>query len=439
MRTAAIIPVAGLSSRMGGFKPLMALNGFEMIRLTVQGMLDGGVDDIFVVVGREHEQIEEALRNTSFPGKSMPQGVVPLTTSGTPPYSNVHCVENPAFATTDMLYSVQCALKMLAEYETTVTNQAFDMAYIIPGDIPAFSPRTVVALCGQAARSTAAVICPAVRMDTEKMAEQMAGQTGRPTAGLSTEQANEKTAEQTTRQPEIPLKKGHPLLIKRECFAAITAFTAQGGLKQALAPFALELLEVDDEGILLDADDPLTFARLEAYVRAHKGVSDKEAKALLDRFGTLPNIRAHCEAVAALTTRMAQSLNVHGFGLDLTLSRSAALIHDINRLEKNHAAVAAVNLCALGYDALAEVVGKHNDSLILGEGDTMLNEANIVFVVDKMVRETELVSIDERYALALEEFPESTAIGKRARHDVESCKTLLSRYVEITGDKLYER
>jgi len=381
---------------MGDFKPLMTLNGFEMIRLTVQCMLDGGIDDVFVVVGRERERIEEVLGSLN---RSYQQNPVLADASRIPRRPSLHFVENRDFATTDMLFSVQCALQAMMRSEEDKVQEdsalSYDAALIIPGDIPSFSPRTVVALCNQAHQSTADMLCPTYKQ-----------------------------------------KKGHPLLIKQACFSAVRTHQEQGSLKQALAPFAIELLEVNDEGILLDADDPIAFERLEAYVRATKGVSEEVAEELLDRFETLPRIKAHCRAVAALTARMVEHLNSCGFGLDLELACGAALIHDINRLEKSHANVAETNLRAMGYDALAKVVGKHNDNLELGEEDHMMNEANIVFLADKLVRETELVTIDVRYALALEHYPAATEIGQRVRHDMVNCKKLMNRYTEITGDEL---
>ena len=48
MRIRGLIAAAGKSSRMDGFKPLMELNGFPMIRMTVQSLRNAGIRDVTV-------------------------------------------------------------------------------------------------------------------------------------------------------------------------------------------------------------------------------------------------------------------------------------------------------------------------------------------------------------------------------------------------------
>ena len=349
----------------------MKLNGFEMIRLAVQSMIDGGVDDIYAVTGREGGRVKDVLQGMG--------------------ENSLSFIENRDFKTTDMLYSVQLGLGTLMKREAT-TKPTVDAVLIIPGDIPAINPQTVVALRERAQQTDAKVICP------------------------------------THAQ-----KKGHPLIVKEDCFAAVYSHKGEGGLKQALDSFPTEFLEVSDEGILLDADDPEGFEQLEHYVRTTKGVSEEVVDELFNTHQTLPNIRAHCRAVAALTARMVRALNARGYGLDSALCYSAALLHDLNRVQKHHAQVAADNLRSVGYNALAEIVARHNDSLELGE--QVFTEANVVFLADKLVQETSFVTLDVRYAQALEKFPESTEIGKHILQDKERCQILLDRYIEATGGR----
>jgi putative nucleotidyltransferase with HDIG domain len=278
-----------------------------------------------------------------------------------------------------MLHSVQRGIAALPTQEASAD---FDAVLIVPGDVPAFSPKTVAALIKQAAQSDAEVICPAH------------GQAG-----------------------------GHPWLVKRKCFKPICSYDGEGGLRQALAPSLRECLDVDDEAILLDADTPEAFGRLEEYVLASKGVSDEIAAALFERFSTPKNVQAHCRAVAKLATRMASHLNKQGYGLDSKLCRSAALLHDLNRLQEHHAHVAAENLRALGYEAIAKIVQVHQDGIDLSE--EMFSETNIVFLADKLVRETEIVTPKTRYAKALERFSASPEITKRITQDLELSEELL--------------
>ena len=103
-----LIAAAGNSRRMGDFKPLMEINGFPMIAMTVQSMRNAGIREITVVIGRNAQEMREVL--------------APL---------GVHLIENPHYRDTDMLYSVQLGLQTMTEAEGIC---------FLPGDMPLISP-----------------------------------------------------------------------------------------------------------------------------------------------------------------------------------------------------------------------------------------------------------------------------------------------------------
>ena len=107
MRYKGLIAAAGRSSRMDGFKPLMRLNGFPMIQMTVQSLRNGGIEDITVVTGCRAQEMEEALR--------------PL---------HVRIVENREFASTDMLASVRMGLLQIRDA---------DAVFFLPGGTQKYS------------------------------------------------------------------------------------------------------------------------------------------------------------------------------------------------------------------------------------------------------------------------------------------------------------
>ncbi|MDR3209155.1 MAG: nucleotidyltransferase family protein [Oscillospiraceae bacterium] len=63
MVTAALILAAGLSTRMGAFKPLLPVGGTTAIRRTVAAALQGA-DSVAVVTGHRHAALAEELRGT---------------------------------------------------------------------------------------------------------------------------------------------------------------------------------------------------------------------------------------------------------------------------------------------------------------------------------------------------------------------------------------
>ena len=46
---------------MDGFKPLLKINGFPMITMTVQSLRNAGIRDIIVVTGYRGEEVEKVL------------------------------------------------------------------------------------------------------------------------------------------------------------------------------------------------------------------------------------------------------------------------------------------------------------------------------------------------------------------------------------------
>lgn len=118
-RAGALIPAAGLSSRMGRFKALLPVDGRPMVRHIAQKLIAAGFERITVVTGCRREEVEAALRGLQ-----------------------IRFVFNERFATTQMLDSVQMGLRALAE--------ACDLVLLVPVDCPSFRVETVQALAREA-------------------------------------------------------------------------------------------------------------------------------------------------------------------------------------------------------------------------------------------------------------------------------------------------
>lgn len=102
-----LILAAGLSSRMGDFKPLMPLRGKTLVENAIDSVLEGGAQTVVAVTGYRGTEVEAVLRRR---------------------YSYEVCsVRNPHFAKTDMLYSIQIGCRALPECN------AF---FLLPGDMP---------------------------------------------------------------------------------------------------------------------------------------------------------------------------------------------------------------------------------------------------------------------------------------------------------------
>lgn len=89
---AAIIPAAGLSSRMGGqvIKPLLPWRHHTVIEEIITTLLTAGLSQIVVVTGHQHQALEAALASCP-----------------------VRCLFNPNYASGEMLSSLQVGLQAL--------------------------------------------------------------------------------------------------------------------------------------------------------------------------------------------------------------------------------------------------------------------------------------------------------------------------------------
>lgn len=113
---AAVIPAAGLSSRMGAFKPLLPFGSSTVIEASVKNALSVA-DYAVVVLGKRGKELRNLLEE-QFSEKLI-------------------FVENPDYAATDMLTSVRIALGEL---------DGCNAFFITPADMPMISPSVYQAL-----------------------------------------------------------------------------------------------------------------------------------------------------------------------------------------------------------------------------------------------------------------------------------------------------
>ena len=193
-------------------------------------------------------------------------------------------------------------------------------------------------------------------------------------------------------------ERGHPTLISSELAWDILNFSGQGGLKEFLKEYENKAVDVqvDDEFILLDCDTPDDYQRLLMHINySHEKIpSASECVDILKR--ALPDdgkIVEHCMQVAALALHFAKAVGMSE--ADIGLVTAGALLHDISRKEKGHAKVGATVINQMGYPAVAEIVKTHVDINL--NTYTEIDAAQIVYIADKLVKRTTLVSLDARF------------------------------------------
>ena len=129
--TCGLILAAGLSSRMGEFKPLMPFKGKTMIESTVDSLLSAGVKQIVIVLGYRGDDIESVLRHHY--GKE------------------IIYTRNPHYETTDMLASIKYGIKAMP------CCKSF---FLLPGDMPVVKKGTFIKLMKACPAALPAVLFP---------------------------------------------------------------------------------------------------------------------------------------------------------------------------------------------------------------------------------------------------------------------------------------
>lgn len=131
MKAAGLIAVAGQSSRMGAFKPLLPIHGKPMIVHTADVFLRANVKDLYVVVGKSGEDVIRALSGYA-----------------------AQFVWNREYEHTEMFASVQLGLRTIRE------AGRFDAAFLLPGDMPAVPPQVLRSLLDTLETSDYDVVFP---------------------------------------------------------------------------------------------------------------------------------------------------------------------------------------------------------------------------------------------------------------------------------------
>lgn len=236
MDTGAVVVAAGMSSRMGDFKPMLSIGSISVAQRVVATLKQAGAARVVVVTGYNAEELERHLAAS---------GVVFL--------------RNENYRTTHMFDSALIGLRYLRDKCRQVL--------FTPVDIPLFTAATVDALL----ESGAELACPV--------------------CGGS---------------------RGHPILMSSNVIDRVLKDSGEGGLDGALSRCGvpMTLVEVDDAGILHDADTPEDYREL---LRMHNSqltrpvvqVSICREKRFLDpRVAMLLTLTDETQSVRAACQRM---------------------------------------------------------------------------------------------------------------------------------------
>ncbi len=218
--------------------------------------------------------------------------------------------------------------------------------------------------------------------------------------------------------PAFRESTGHPPLISASLRDEILGDRPAGGLRELLLRHAASsrLVEVEDPGVLLDADTPDALARIRDLAAGEDLPGEARCLGLLRERGASFALVAHSRAVAAVAAALAAALNDHRQYLCEPLVAAGALLHDVARDQPRHADAGADVLEHLGIPRVAAIVRRH---MGLDDADDDVGEAQVVYLADKLVEGDRLVGLDARFAARLARFARhpSALAGATARRD----------------------
>ncbi len=234
-------------------------------------------------------------------------------------------------------------------------------------------------------------------------------------------------------------RRGHPPLVSAELAPAILAWSGEGGLRAFWEQGGESAQEVPvaDEAILLDVDTAEAYQRLVARLQSEDVPSADACRVLMTQVARVPDaVWRHCRAVAAVAEALVAALNRAGAALDLDVVRAAGLLHDIAKTRADHAAAGAAMLAALGYPRVAAAVAAHMD--LDTAPDRPLDEAQLVFLADKLLEGERLEGLAARQARKLAKYgqdaPARAAIARR--FEIAGC--IAAKVERVTGRRLAE-
>lgn len=132
MKLGGLVLAAGMSSRMGAFKPLMSIGDYTLVEHSVKSLFRGGAEVVTVVLGFRAREVQALLCRA---------------------YSadRIRFTVNTAYETTDMLTSIKAGIAVLFPC---------DAYFLLPGDMPAVAESTMFELTSALSGTDALVAIP---------------------------------------------------------------------------------------------------------------------------------------------------------------------------------------------------------------------------------------------------------------------------------------
>ena len=234
--------------------------------------------------------------------------------------------------------------------------------------------------------------------------------------------------------PSFDGKRGHPPLIDYKYAQAIILGDGEGGLKRLLDRYENDSynLPLWDQAILMDMDTEEDYRKLLSYYN-YRVPNEKECYELLKFYKVPDKIIKHSLKVAEVSLELYESMDNKAKNIDVGLLRAAALLHDIARMEKNHAEKGAEIIQSLGYSRLAHPISTHMDIAVDDEKD--ITEGEILYLADKLVKEDKILPLESRMQMQMELFKGDEFVLNKIEQRYDMAKKIMLKIKKTSGEK----
>ncbi|MDX2447003.1 MAG: NTP transferase domain-containing protein [Desulfobacterales bacterium] len=209
---------------------------------------------------------------------------------------------------------------------------------------------------------------------------------------------------------------GHPPLIPYGLKLDILSLKDGSTLRDLLLSRNNQILplKVHDRGVLMDADDERGYKKVSQKIQSLHIPDKEECFSIINEvLSNKDDIQKHLADVSFVALKIVYALSDE---VNAGLVKAGALLHDIMRMEKNHAEAGAQLIQNLGFGEVSKIVAQHMDIKL--DLNTPVREKELVYFADKICNEQGIdLNYHKRFADSLIKFPWArTNILRRYEH-----------------------
>lgn len=234
--------------------------------------------------------------------------------------------------------------------------------------------------------------------------------------------------------PRFAKVKGHPTLVPYRLFQEIITSNCKGGLMELFNKYKKQwhYEQVADRGILLNMDTKENIQLILEHILVYPCPDYEECMEILRLCKVSGDVVNHMKGVSELAKKISLLLNEKGSNLNINYVYAGALLHDLAKGKKNHAELGAKIVEGFGYKCLNEIIYEHMQ-LKTKYG---IGEKEIVYLCDKLIKGSKLVTLKERFAGAFSRYKDMPNILENVNNKYTDAKMLKKNIEEILGISL---